>query len=162
MRLTGGDGHRICYQATGRLLYNTAFTLTHIPAVPPGTCSSPSRVGKRPRMRHFNLALSLQRTFYRKLRDEQVWHFCRNCPNWPRAGYEERDNRNPPHEFCRGCIEMHHEETCEWANVELSPARSYRGSKFIKSFNLVLAIAAPCPRKPQNLECLRHYKPFLR
>ena len=97
------------------------------PAVPPGTCSSPSRVGKRPRMRHFNVALRLHRTFYRKLPDEQVWHFCRNCPNWPRAGYEERDNRNPPHEFCRGCIEMHHEEACEWANVELSPARSYRG-----------------------------------
>ena len=78
---------------------------------------------------HFNVGVRLHRTFYRKLPDEQAWHFCRNCPSWPRAGYEERDNRNPPHEFCRGCIEMHHEETCDWANVELSPARSYRRSE---------------------------------
>jgi hypothetical protein len=106
---------------------NTGSAL-HIPRCPPGTVHSLSRVGKRPRNALPLVALSSHRTCYRKLPSETVWHFCRNCQNWPRAGYQERDNSNPPHEFCRNCIEMHHDEKCEWANAELSLARLYRGT----------------------------------
>jgi hypothetical protein len=105
---------------------NTASAL-HTPAVPPGAVHSLSRIGKRPRNGLPLVAPSSHRTLYRKLPTEPLWHFCRNCQNWPRAGYEERDNQNPPLKFCRNCLEMHHEERCEWANVELSAARSYRG-----------------------------------
>ena len=96
------------------------------PAVPPGTGPIAFRLGKRPRRSYFIVAQPTHQTFYRKLPNETAWHFCRNCEKWPHAGFEERDNYNPPHEFCHDCIKKHRDERCEWANIELSSARSYR------------------------------------
>src|SRR5688572_10690673 len=114
-------------QATGRLLTNTASLLSRARRPFWDVYRFPHRQASG-EMSHFIVALPSHRTFYRKLPKETAWHFCRNCENWPHAGYEERDNHNPPHEFCRGCIQKHRDERCEWANVELSPARSYRGT----------------------------------
>jgi len=27
---------------------------------------------------------------FRRRRGSDVWHFCRDCPNWPRIDYEEQ------------------------------------------------------------------------
>ena len=63
------------------------------------------------------------KTFYRKLPIENVWHFCRNCEHWPRSGYQQRDNSDPPYSFCNGCIQMHRDGKCEWFHEEASPPR---------------------------------------
>jgi hypothetical protein len=48
------------------------------------------------------------RTFYRKLPHENVWHFCRECENWPQFGYGERDDTDSRSvTFCARCIEHH-------------------------------------------------------
>jgi hypothetical protein len=62
------------------------------------------------------------RTFYRKLPHENVWHFCRNCENWPHFGYGERnDTDSHPVTFCPKCIHHHRASECEWLHLELSP-----------------------------------------
>ncbi len=65
-----------------------------------------------------------------------------------RIGLEQvtrRENHNPPHEFCRDCIQKHRDERCEWANVELSPARFYRELGTTKSLTLGLLLPALYP-----------------
>lgn len=65
------------------------------------------------------------KTYYRKLPRESVWHFCGNCENWPRSGYEQRDSSDPPNSFCAGCIQKHRDGKCEWLNEEaVAPKRS--------------------------------------
>ena len=62
------------------------------------------------------------RTFYRKLPHENVWHFCRNCENWPQFGYGERKDIDfHSATFCPRCIQHHRESQCEWVHLELSP-----------------------------------------
>jgi len=63
------------------------------------------------------------KTFYRKLRSENVWHFCRNCEHWPRSGYEQRESTDPPHSFCNSCIQKHRDGKCEWFHEEASSPR---------------------------------------
>ena len=44
-------------------------------------------------------------TTYRRLKDSNTWHWCRNCPSWPRGDYEERESdQTLTGEFCRECI----------------------------------------------------------
>ena len=125
----GGDGHRICYKQPDAFFYKYSVPPHIFPsAVPLGPLIAFPRRQASGEMSHFIVALPSHRTFYRKLPKETAWHFCRNCENWPQAAYEERDNHYPPHEFCRRCIQKHRDERCEWANVELSQARFYRGT----------------------------------
>ena len=60
------------------------------------------------------------RTFYRKYNLTEIWHFCRNCENWPQRYYEE--TADPPAiGFCLSCIQNHRDDRCEWAHLEESP-----------------------------------------
>ena len=61
-------------------------------------------------------------TFYRRSREANTWHYCRNCYSWPLSDYEEKTNQDPPISgFCLNCIESHREERCEWVHKEASP-----------------------------------------
>jgi hypothetical protein len=44
------------------------------------------------------------RTFYRKSNLTDIWHFCRECENWPLRYYEEIAD-SPVIGFCLSCIQ---------------------------------------------------------
>lgn len=60
------------------------------------------------------------RTFYRKSNLTDVWHFCRECENWPLRYYEEIAD-SPVIGFCLSCIQKHRDERCHSAHLEESP-----------------------------------------
>ena len=63
------------------------------------------------------------RTFYRKSDLTDIWHFCRNCENWPSRYYEEKPGQDPPLiGFCLNCIQEHRDQPCEWTHLEVSPS----------------------------------------
>ena len=66
------------------------------------------------------------KAYYRKLPRDNVWHFCRNCENWPQSRYEQRDNSDPPNSFCADCIQKHRDGKCEWLNEEAVPPKKSR------------------------------------
>jgi len=38
---------------------------------------------------------------YRKLKDNDKWHWCRNCSSWPRWNYDElTSDKTPPGKLC--------------------------------------------------------------
>lgn len=41
---------------------------------------------------------------YRKKRDEDIWHWCKNCSKWPKSDYKEVNSRPESGEFCRECL----------------------------------------------------------
>lgn len=51
---------------------------------------------------------------YRKKKDSDTWHFCRNCSNWPTSNFDTSASR-PSGELCsqrtRGCIMARRGET---------------------------------------------------
>jgi hypothetical protein len=62
-------------------------------------------------------------TFYRRSRQANTWHFCRNCESWPLSDYDEKNTHDPPISgFCLNCIETHREGRCEWVKLEASPS----------------------------------------
>jgi hypothetical protein len=39
---------------------------------------------------------------YRRKKDRDTWHWCRNCSNWPTSDYVEQTNK-PSGEQCNEC-----------------------------------------------------------
>jgi hypothetical protein len=60
------------------------------------------------------------RTFYRKSNLTDIWHFCRECENWPLRYYEEIAE-SPVIGFCLSCIQKHRDEQCQSTHLEESP-----------------------------------------
>jgi hypothetical protein len=60
------------------------------------------------------------RTFYRKSNLTDIWHFCRECENWPLRYYEETVDP-PVIGFCLSCIQQHRDERCQSAHLEVLP-----------------------------------------
>jgi hypothetical protein len=60
------------------------------------------------------------RTFYRKSNLTDIWHFCRECENWPLRYYEEIAD-SPVIGFCLSCIQKHRDKRCQLAHLEESP-----------------------------------------
>jgi hypothetical protein len=60
------------------------------------------------------------RTFYRKSNLTDIWHFCRECENWPLRYYEEIAD-SPVIGFCLSCIQKHRDKRCQSAHLEESP-----------------------------------------
>ena len=58
--------------------------------------------------------------FYRKSNLTELWHFCRECENWPLRYYEETVDP-PVIGFCLSCIQKHRDERCQSAHLEESP-----------------------------------------
>ena len=40
---------------------------------------------------------------YRRRKGKDAWHFCSNCSNWPKSGYEKRSSRPATGEQCNQC-----------------------------------------------------------
>jgi len=41
---------------------------------------------------------------YRKRKGGDTWHFCANCSNYPKSGYDSRDSKPTNGEFCNECM----------------------------------------------------------
>lgn len=40
---------------------------------------------------------------YRRKKDSDTWHWCKNCSNWPTSDYEERYAKPTSGELCDQC-----------------------------------------------------------
>lgn len=40
---------------------------------------------------------------YRRRRDSDTWHFCKNCSNWPTSNYVEQVSKPTSGELCNQC-----------------------------------------------------------
>ncbi len=40
---------------------------------------------------------------YRKRIGSDTWHFCKNCSNWPTAGYKTSGQKPKSGEYCNEC-----------------------------------------------------------
>lgn len=43
-------------------------------------------------------------SLYRRKKGSDTWHWCKNCSNWPRYGYDERTSKPTTGEFCNECL----------------------------------------------------------
>ena len=50
---------------------------------------------------------------YRRSNDKDAWHFCVNCPRWPRENFEEEPARPVHGELCSECQARLILQTCE-------------------------------------------------
>lgn len=41
---------------------------------------------------------------YRRKKDKDTWHFCRNCSNWPTSNYESQQTKPTSGELCDECL----------------------------------------------------------
>jgi len=53
-------------------------------------------------------------TTYRRKKDSDTWHWCRNCTNWPTSDYEEITVSDRPSsgELCNECRAKEDAGTC--------------------------------------------------
>jgi hypothetical protein len=40
---------------------------------------------------------------YRRKRDSDMWHWCKNCSGWPLDKYVEEETKPDEGEFCKEC-----------------------------------------------------------
>jgi len=40
---------------------------------------------------------------YRKRKDKDAWHWCKNCSNWPTINYDEKWEKPTSGELCNEC-----------------------------------------------------------
>jgi hypothetical protein len=50
---------------------------------------------------------------YRRRNEDDVWHFCNNCPNLPRKSFEEKFGRPATGELCSVCQAKLLDQSCE-------------------------------------------------
>ncbi len=52
---------------------------------------------------------------YRKKKDSDTWHWCRNCSNWPTSDYDERYSKpeSGSGELCDQCLAKDKANNCE-------------------------------------------------
>jgi hypothetical protein len=51
---------------------------------------------------------------YRKeIHGKNVWHWCKNCSNWPEADYEKRPEKPYWGELCNECRNLEQQGQCE-------------------------------------------------
>ncbi len=49
---------------------------------------------------------------YRRRKDSDTWHWCRNCSNWPTYDYVEREGKPTTGELCNECQGKERSGTC--------------------------------------------------
>lgn len=49
---------------------------------------------------------------YRKRKNKDTWHFCRNCSNWPTSDYDEKTTKPTSGEFCNECLAKKENDNC--------------------------------------------------
>ena len=79
-------------------------------------------------------------TIYRRKKDSDTWHWCRNCSNWPTSDYEEvtakptsgeLDNECKAKEKAKNCSEQYSETLPNnvFMGEQGSPVNTYKFSK---------------------------------
>ncbi|RKE85707.1 hypothetical protein DFO46_2508 [Rhizobium sp. AG855] len=41
---------------------------------------------------------------YRRRKDKDAWHWCKNCSNWPKSDYVEQSSKPTSGELCNECL----------------------------------------------------------
>lgn len=41
---------------------------------------------------------------YRKRKEKDTWHFCKNCTNWPTVDFDEKSIKPTTGELCNQCL----------------------------------------------------------
>jgi len=54
--------------------------------------------------------VSFRTNYYRRRKDENTWHFCGNCPLWPKAEFEFQ--KEPGEPLCEFCVALEKRGTC--------------------------------------------------
>jgi hypothetical protein len=49
---------------------------------------------------------------YRRKKDSDTWHFCRNCSNWPTSDYIESASKPTYGELCNECRSKESQGNC--------------------------------------------------
>jgi hypothetical protein len=49
---------------------------------------------------------------YRKKKERDTWHWCRNCSNWPTSDYVERNTEPTSGEKCDECLAKKERVNC--------------------------------------------------
>lgn len=49
---------------------------------------------------------------YRRRKDKDTWHFCKNCSNWPTTNYVEQSTKPTTGELCNECRAKEANGTC--------------------------------------------------
>lgn len=49
---------------------------------------------------------------YRRRKDRDTWHWCRNCSNWPTTDYVEQYSKPTSGELCNECKAKESAGTC--------------------------------------------------
>jgi hypothetical protein len=50
---------------------------------------------------------------YRKRKDSDTWHFCRNCLQWPTKDYEEKKQKPTTAKLCIECQAKEQNDNCQ-------------------------------------------------
>lgn len=50
---------------------------------------------------------------YRKRKDKDTWHWCKNCSNWPDSNYDVRYSKPTYGELCNQCKSKDKENNCK-------------------------------------------------
>ena len=52
---------------------------------------------------------------YRCKGEQDTWHFCRKCSNWPQSNFDAISFQHPlaNFELCKECIRLNHQGECE-------------------------------------------------
>ncbi len=49
---------------------------------------------------------------FRRITTRDTWHFCRNCSNWPKTGYQTRTTPPAIVEICNECLKKKLHDKC--------------------------------------------------
>ncbi len=57
--------------------------------------------------------LHMERLNYRRQYKSDTWHWCRNCPDWPKEDYTIRHYRPTRGRLCEKCRKLEDDGSCE-------------------------------------------------
>ena len=59
------------------------------------------------------MTTTLLRRIYRKARNSNVWHWCRNCSRWPTTEFVEQEGLPFTGELCFECKSKQEMQSCQ-------------------------------------------------
>lgn len=78
-----------------------------------GGCSvSSTATGRRSPGTGHDLEEAAAGMAFRRRRDSDTWHWCRNCSNWPTADFDERPMKPSGGELCNECAAKQRDGSC--------------------------------------------------
>ena len=50
---------------------------------------------------------------YRQKKNSDIWHWCKNCTNYPTSNYEERTSKPHRGDLCTQCLSKEKKKICQ-------------------------------------------------